>query len=441
MLFKFLKYIQPTSYFILPRKDNTFIFPSQLTTSDILKFGLEKDDGYSNEHIKKLDLSWQAIQHGYTGDSVLKPEVSLIPLADEYRFVRKYFNPVWATYCLGVRIVSFNNPFKEIKAWWQTSNVNRKPFLLDVKPSKTWFTFDSALVKKASKISVIIPTLNRYEYLEKVLQDFERQDYANFEVIVVDQSDDYNPAFYKQFKLDIKLIRQEEKALWLARNTAIKEATGDIIGLSEDDVRIQHDWLTTHLKCLDYFNADISAGVFYPEGNNIPKERSYFAIAKQFATGNAMLYKKVFEEVGLFDRQFEKGRMGDGAFGLRCYLAGYKSISNPYASCIDVKASTGGLRELGSWDAYRPTKWLAPRPVPSVLYFYRKYYGNTLARFALLKSVPPSLIPYQYKGNNKLLILGFLVALVLFPLVLFQVMKSWRLASKKLKQGPSIEAH
>ena len=32
-----------------------------------------------------------------------------------------------------------------------------------------------------------------------------------------------------------------------------------------------------------------------------------------------------------------------------------------------------------------------------------------------------------------------LLAIVLFPLVLFQVNKSWRIASKLLKEGPKIE--
>ena len=152
-----------------------------------------------------------------------------------------------------------------------------------------------------------------------------------------------------------------------------------------------------------------------------------------------MLYRAVFKKVGLFDRQFEKGRMGDGEFGLRCYVSGNKSVSNPYASCIDVKASTGGLRELGSWDAYRPTNWFAPRPVPSVLYYYRKYFGSKLAIFQLLKSIPPSIIPYKFKQNKKMIVLGVIISVFLFPFVLFQVIRSWQLASIKLKQGALIE--
>mgnify|MGYP003624964195 CR=1 FL=1 len=437
MLFKFLKYIQPISYFNL-KINERLIFPdSSYLPIDVIE-KLNLDSSFKSVIASNLDLFWQAIQNGYIGESNSLHKIEEIPLEDEYRFVRKYFNPVWASYCLTIRVLCFKNTIKEFSAWWKSRNMKRKVPMYGVFNVKDWYSFDSELLKSSPKISVIIPTLNRYLYLEKVLNDFEQQDYKNFEILIIDQSDQFNKDFYKQFDLDIQLIRQEEKALWLARNTAINNSKGTLIALSEDDVRIKSDWITTHIKCLDFFEADISAGVFYPEGSTIPKERSFFAIAKQFATGNAMLYKDVFKKVGLFDRQFEKGRMGDGEFGLRCYLAGYKSVSNPFASCIDVKANTGGLREMGSWDAYRPTNWFAPRPVPSVLYYYRKYFGSKIAILELLKSVPPSIIPYQFKRNKKLLILGFCISILIFPLILFQVLRSWKLAGVKLKQGALI---
>jgi hypothetical protein len=130
------------------------------------------------------------------------------------------------------------------------------------------------------------------------------------------------------------------------------------------------------------------------------------------------IYKKVFKKVGLFDRQFEKQRLGDGEFGLRVYLEGIKSISNPKASCIDVKASSGGLREMGSWDAFRPSNFFAPRPIPSVLYFFRRYFGNKPSRLTLLRTVPLSIFPYQFKKNKPLLLLGTCISLIIFPLVI-----------------------
>jgi GT2 family glycosyltransferase len=131
--------------------------------------------------------------------------------------------------------------------------------------------------------------------------------------------------------------------------------------------------------------------------------------------------------------------MGDGEYGLRAYLAGYKNISNPRAKRIHLKVSSGGLRQMGSWDGWRPKKWNAPRPVPSVLYLSRKYFGSKMALLMILPAVAPSLIPYKFKRNKLLKFTSLLLVPFLFPLLIYQVSKSWKLATEKLKQGGLIE--
>ena len=439
MPFDFLKYLQPTHYFQLRSKTNNSIFPKIEEIPESVLSKLIPDDTFQSERAKMYDLSWQAIQKGYIGNGTTYQKFSEVSIRDNYQFIRKYFNKAWVFYVMIFRLMSFKNPIKEINGWYKTKHINRVQINDISIYDRKYENFKSALIEKNQKVSVIIPTLNRYSYLNDVLRDFEQQDYSNFEVIIVDQSDLYNVDFYKDFKLDILVIRQKEKALWLARNMAIRRANGTFIALSEDDVRIGSDWISSHLKCLDFFDAQVSAGVFYPEGQNIPKDRSFFAVASQFATGNAMLYREVFKTVKLFDRQFEKQRMGDGEFGLRLFLADIKSISNPKASCIDVKAGEGGLRELGSWDAFRPSNFFAPRPIPSVLYFFRRYFGNKRSRLAMLRMVPLSIFPYQFKKNKPLLVLGVFISILILPLVAYQVFKSWKLASIKIKQGPLIK--
>jgi glycosyltransferase involved in cell wall biosynthesis len=396
---------------------------------------LKLDEGYSSEEASTYDLSWQAVHKGYVQPTKTFRQFERVPVSDEYRFLRKYFHPVWSYYVLILRLFSFKNPLTEIKGCYRARKTRRTDLSASPITHKSWA---HTPITDQPLVSVVIPTLNRYEYLEQVLKDFEAQTYNNFEVLVVDQSSPFNPAFYEGFDLDICCIRQDEPALWLARNTAISRSKGTLIALSEDDVRVPANWLENHLKALKFFNADVSAGVFFPEGASIPKERSFFAQASQFATGNALLKKQLFKKVGLFDRQFEGQRMGDGEFGLRLFIKGYRSISNPHAYCVDVKAPSGGLRQMGSWDAFRPKNWLAPRPLPSVLYFYRSYFGVKRSILALLKSVPPSVIPYRFKRDRKWLLFGIFISVFLFPLVLLQVLISWRRATQKLNQGPLI---
>jgi len=236
------------------------------------------------------------------------------------------------------------------------------------------------------------------------------------------------------------VIRQEEKALWKARNACLAKATGDLILLFDDDSRVDPDWILNHIRCLSYFNADISAGVTDTiVGHGLSKKESYFHYSDVFDTGNALVKRQVFEKVGLFDRQFEKQRMGDGEFGLRAYLGGFPSISNPFAKRIHLKVETGGLRHFGSWDAFRPKNLFSPRPVPSVLYLSRRYFGSYASFMLILNSLSSSVIPYKYKKDRRLKMLSPIFLLLLLPILSVQVLRSWKLSGNMLRQGPRIE--
>jgi len=439
-MLQILKYLQPTNYFRLKRLNGSFIFPIVNQLPKSVQQQLNKDTGFSSSRAVAYDLSWQALQKGYIGEAETYQTIEKLPLEDEYRFVHKYFHPIWGVYVFLLRLFSFKNPLKEILAYLKGRKTNRSNYLQTPINYDAYKNFHSSLIASRPLVSVIIPTLNRYNYLKDVLKDLEEQDYACFEVIVIDQSEPYQEEFYKGWNLDLTAIHQKEKALWLARNRAVKMAKGDYILLYDDDSRVDKDWINQHLKTLDFFKADASSGVsISTAGAEVPQNYAFFHISSQLDTGNVLIKKEVFKITGLFDRQFEKQRMGDGEFGLRVYLNGFRNVSNPYAKRLHLKVGSGGLREMGSWDAFRTQKWFAPRPIPSVLYLFRKYHGNHQARLALLKTVPPSIIPYRFKRNKGLLLIGAFLSIFLLPIILIQVHKSWKLASKKLQEGEMIE--
>ena len=213
MLFSFLKYLQPTHYFQLYRKNGNSIFPIFETLPPEVISQLEPEQRFKSEKAKEYDLSWQAIHKGYIGNSETYTSFQKLPIIDEYRFLRKYFHSVWVFYVLLLRIFSFKNPFREISAWKKSSNIKRSHYLKTPIQYPKWNEFQSTIISENPLISIVIPTLNRYKYLKDVLEDLEKQDYKNFEVIVVDQSNPFQEDFYDQFKLDLKLIPQTERAL------------------------------------------------------------------------------------------------------------------------------------------------------------------------------------------------------------------------------------
>ncbi|WP_321539165.1 glycosyltransferase family A protein [Flavobacterium piscinae] len=260
---------------------------------------IQKDIRFKSDESMKRELAWTAFQSGFINknfDSGLNVwEKKLLPLEDEYLFLKKNFHKVWSIYVLIIRIITFNNPVKEILAFFKHKNISRQDYSKQIYQYQDYEGFKSNLIDTNPQVSIIIPTLNRYQYLKNVLRDLENQTYKNFELIVVDQTDDFKEEFYQNWNLDLKYWFQEEKALWKARNEAIKTAKGELILLYDDDSLIESNWIEEHLKCLDYFKADLSSGVSISVvGAEVPKNYSYFKWSDQLDTGNVLIKKKFF---------------------------------------------------------------------------------------------------------------------------------------------------
>ena len=406
------------------------------------KAEVEQKIGYSSLISEQMDIAYQRLQSGWipNNDDERNPlqDQKITSVTDNYIFINRYFSKAQVLWVFFVRLLSFSNPLLEIMGLLSSLKFKRVKIVPEV--YKDFLPFQSALIQSNPLVSVIIPTLNRYEYLKDVLSDLEKQYYTHFEVIVCDQSEPVNEAFYGRWNLNIQLLKQEEKALWLARNRCIQQSKGDYILLFDDDSRVEQDWISNHLKCLDFFRVPISAGVTHTiVGGGVGSKDKYFHLSDVFDTGNAMVKREVFEKMGLFDRQFEKQRMGDSEFGIRSLLGGFLIVANPFAKRIHLKVETGGLRQMGSWDAIRPKNVLAPRPIPSVLYLIRKYHGGNEAILYLIKNIPQSYVPYRLKGNKKTKLLILLIFPFLSLLAILSVIKSWNLSNVKLRQGPLIE--
>jgi len=107
------------------------------------------------------------------------------------------------------------------------------------------------------KVSVIIPTFNRSQLLERALNSVLSQSFNDFEIIVIDDAstDKTIEQLQKNFKQEIKMgiiryIRNEEnKGRSTCRNTGIKLAEGELIAFLDDD----DYWLPEHLGTLSSF--------------------------------------------------------------------------------------------------------------------------------------------------------------------------------------------
>jgi len=89
------------------------------------------------------------------------------------------------------------------------------------------------------RVSIVIPTYNRAEYLEEAIESALKQTYKNCEIIVCDDcSTDNTQYVLEKYKDRIKILsHHRNRGVSAALNTCIRAAEGDLISwLSSDDV-------------------------------------------------------------------------------------------------------------------------------------------------------------------------------------------------------------
>ena len=112
---------------------------------------------------------------------------------------------------------------------------------------------------KKTLISIIVPVYNTEKYIECCLDSIMKQDYPNFEVILVnDGSTDESGIIIQKYKekyKNISYIKQENKGVGAARNAGIKVAKGDYISFVDSDDLIMEDYCSHLLSIIG--DADI----------------------------------------------------------------------------------------------------------------------------------------------------------------------------------------
>lgn len=117
-------------------------------------------------------------------------------------------------------------------------------------------------------ISVLIPTMNRPDSLERTLKKYMCAKYIPAQIVVVDQSEekevaDRNREVLKNVTNDIewKYIYQEEPSLTKARNKAMKVAKNEVVVCSDDDIDVYDDTLINVYNVMNHKNISMIAGL------------------------------------------------------------------------------------------------------------------------------------------------------------------------------------
>jgi glycosyltransferase involved in cell wall biosynthesis len=234
----------------------------------------------------------------------------------------------------------------------------------------------------AMMISVVIPTYNREQTLRETLADTVEQNYPNFEVLVIDQTDTHESettVYLEQLANagKIRWFRVNWASLPGARNYAVRRAVGDIILFIDDDVQLPEGFLAAHAdnylaqpdvgcvagRVFDRMKLDYSGGDLTIE--YLPPEAMDAGIAWYFidlvhtvqpqqvlsARGCNMSFRRqIFADRGLrFDERFVGSAVREESdFCLRLRSTGFKIWYDPKAYLVHLGEESGGCHDVST---------------------------------------------------------------------------------------------
>jgi len=219
-------------------------------------------------------------------------------------------------------------------------------------------------------LSIIIPVYNQYEMTCECLKAI-RDNTENYEIILIDNGSSPALSFLSDFdwKPYDKIIRNEENLGFPAAiNQGIKEATGDIICLLNNDVMVTPDWAAHLINKLDKYDiigpmANYCAGLqqviipVYQDQQQLNKQAIIWrdsqkvpVIEVNWIIGFCMLFKKsLSDEIGDFDDTLWPCSGEEIDFCLRAKAKGYKVAIirdvyvHHYGSCTFAEMQERGM--------------------------------------------------------------------------------------------------
>jgi glycosyltransferase involved in cell wall biosynthesis len=218
-------------------------------------------------------------------------------------------------------------------------------------------------------VSIVMCTRNRSDLIGQAVQSVLDNDYADFELVVVDQSTDDRTRAVVEPMMErhpnLRYIYTEKAGLSRAYNIGIRASSGDVLGFTDDDCVAARDWVRSIARAFgDEPHVDMLYGqVLLPaslqghtgEVPTLPIERaevidrsSGFRIYGMGA--NFAVRRRLFDAIGGFDEALGGGgplkSSQDFDFQYRAYLAGATVALRP-----DVNVDHYGLRTAEQWPA------------------------------------------------------------------------------------------
>ena len=250
------------------------------------------------------------------------------------------------------------------------------------------------------KVSVIVPTHNRADALEKTLAHLQLQVFAHpWEVIVVnnncsDNTDEVVAAAIKDFPVTLKLLHEKKPGASAARNAGAMAASGEYLLFIDNDILTPTDFIQRHCNDLEKFKGSWFVGNVHnlpeQEGTHFGKFRkSLEAIVgneivevKGITGQTTSMPREQFIQLRGFDESFHVASGEDRELALRAIERGIKIYLDPAIVVLHNDWAGTSIKDY----CKRQKTYTLTEP-----FFWQKY-GNNTPRLKMVKeNLPPSM--------------------------------------------------
>lgn len=361
--------------------------------------------------------------------------LEVCPPDDAIGMIATHYGRRWATWALGRGILDRSIAVRDLP---RLARLGRSRPMLDL----AFFDRPVGAGALDRTVSVIVPTVDRYPYLDVLLQQLRAQTVPVHEVLVADQTpfdrrrrdlETIEPA------LPVTVLGLDRIGQSTARNAAIEHATGEIIMFLDDDDEIPADLVEQHLRLLSDGIDAICGAVDDATAGPPPPGFRHRQASAVFPTNHSTVRRTALARSGIFDPVFDHGPRADHDVGMRLHLAGCVLIYDPSVSVYHHHASTGGLRTHGARKTTRASarRSLTERNLPSTTecYIGLRYYRERQRREARAIRVLSAL---SGDGTRSRRLARAMVQIMLLPNTLERIRRSEREAAAVMQDRPRI---
>ena len=228
------------------------------------------------------------------------------------------------------------------------------------------------------KVSIVIPAYNEEKYIGGCLDAIAKQEYSNYEIILVDNGSTDNTIKIAT-DYEIEILQNASLNISGLRNLGASKARGNILTFIDSDCIPVKDWLFNGILRLQDKNVGVTGAACSIPHKSTWVEKAWYSSKPKgvkevdfLGTANMFVWKELFDRLSGFNEELRTGE--DYEFCNRVKRCGYKVVSDDDIKVFHLRGPRTLIERLKKeiWYGEEMLNILKIKP------FYRPFWASLI---------------------------------------------------------------